>query len=162
MHILFLCLGNICRSPMAEAIFQNMINNAGLETSISVDSAGTENWNVGKTAHFGTLEILTRYGIKYQGCARQINAQDIADHLTYIVAMDKNNLITLCDRFGYRQNTYLLLDFATDTNVTEVPDPFYSNNFDFVYNLIVDGCLGLLSYLEQQLEQTNFPTLKKH
>ena len=94
MRILFLCLGNICRSPMAEAIFQNLINNSGLETSISVDSAGTENWNVGKTAHFGTLEILTRHGIKYQGCARQINAQDIADHLTYIVAMDKNNLIT--------------------------------------------------------------------
>ena len=155
MRILFLCLGNICRSPMAEAIFQNLINNSGLETSISVDSAGTENWNVGKTAHFGTLEILKSYGIKYHGYARQINAQDIADHLTHIVAMDNNNLRTLRHRFGHRQNTYLLLDFAKDTNVTEIPDPFYSNNFDFVYDLIADGCLGLLSHLKQKLEKTN-------
>ena len=155
MRILFLCLGNICRSPMAEAIFQNLINNSGLENSISVDSAGTANWNVGKTAHFGTLEVLKSYGIKYHGYARQINAQDVDDHLTYIVAMDNNNLRTLRHRFGHRQNTYLLLDFAKDTNVTEVPDPFYSNNFDFVYHLIADGCLGLLSHLKQQLEQTN-------
>ncbi|MFP6719896.1 MAG: low molecular weight protein-tyrosine-phosphatase [Candidatus Poribacteria bacterium] len=152
MRVLFLCLGNICRSPMAEAIFQKMVNNAGLDASVSVDSAGTENWNVGKTAHFGTLEVLNRHGIKYRGCARQINAKDIADNLTHIVAMDDSNLRILRHRFGCRQNTHLLLDFAKDTNVTEVPDPFYSNNFDFVYNLITDGCLGLLSHLKQQLK----------
>jgi protein-tyrosine phosphatase len=148
IHILFVCLGNICRSPMAEAVFQQMVDDAGLADQITVDSAGTGSWHVGEAAHSGTRRVLAQHGIAYEGHARQVRAAEVADDLTYVVAMDDSNLRELRRRFGDVPNLYRLLDFARDTNERNVPDPYYEGNFEYVYGLVEDGCRGLLATIK--------------
>ena len=149
IKVLFVCLGNICRSPMAEAVFQQLVNEAGLEDSIMVDSVGTGSWHVGEVAHPGTRRVLRQHNIPYNGRSRQISSSDWQDD-TYIIAMDASNLQELRRRFGPHPNLYRLLDFATETDERNVPDPYYDNNFEYVYQLVVDGCRGLLATIRAQ------------
>jgi protein-tyrosine phosphatase len=151
INVVFVCLGNICRSPMAEAVFQQMVNEAGLADKIEIDSAGTGSWHVGETAHRGTRNILTKYGIPYNGRSRQVNAADM-DPDNYIIAMDDSNLHDLKRRFGSHPRLYRLLDFAPNTNERNVPDPYYTNNFEYVYQLVTDGCRGLLQTIRDENE----------
>jgi protein-tyrosine phosphatase len=152
VRVLFVCLGNICRSPMAEAIFQRMVDEAGLSDAISVDSAGTSAYHEGELAHPGTRRVLSHHGIQYDGRARQVQLSDIAadSSTTYVIAMDHDNLADLQARFGTLQHAHRLLDFASHTHVRDVPDPYYSNNFDHVYRLVEDGCRGLLGQIRQE------------
>jgi protein-tyrosine phosphatase len=145
IRVMFVCLGNICRSPMAEAIFRRMVEEVGLHNEIAVDSTGTSGYHIGETAHPGTRRILARHGIKYDGRARQIQPRDVADPRTYLIAMDQANVDDLQRRFGPHLRVYRLLDFATATPVRDVPDPYYSDNFEYVYRLVEDGCRGLLA-----------------
>lgn len=146
LRVLFVCLGNICRSPMAEAVFQQMVNDAGLDDQIIVESAGTGAWHVGERAHGGTRDVLARHGIVYKGQAQQVSRSDMRDPDTIIVAMDDSNLRDL-KRLGDHPRLYRLLDFATETPIREVPDPYYSGGFDKVYTLVVDGCRGLFDFV---------------
>lgn len=150
VQVLFVCLGNICRSPMAEAVFQKMVNDAGLSDKIAVDSAGTGSWHVGETAHPGTRRILSQQGIPYDGRARQIQPEDLRDESTYIIAMDQSNLNDLKRRYGQHPRTYRLLDFAGQDGERDVPDPYYTGNFETVYELVSDGCRGLLATIREQ------------
>ncbi len=131
---------------MAEAVFQKLVDDAGLGQIISVDSAGTGSWHVGEKAHSGTRRILQQHSIPYDGRARQVRDADM-DIQTYIIAMDQSNLNDLRRRFGDHPRLYRLLDFATQTNVREVPDPYYTGNFEYVYRLVEDGCRGLLAHI---------------
>lgn len=149
VQVLFVCLGNICRSPMAEAVFQKMVDDAGLSDEILVDSAGTVSSHVGEQAHHGTRRILAQHGISYNGRARQVQQSDMAPH-TYIIAMDESNLSDLRRRYGPHPRLYRLLDFATQAKERDVPDPYYTGNFDYVYQLVVDGCRGLLETIRHQ------------
>jgi protein-tyrosine phosphatase len=152
IHVLFVCLGNICRSPMAEGVFQQMVNEAGLEDKIAVDSAGTGSWHVGETAHRGTRWVLKQHGIRYDGRARQVTAADMRRENSYIVAMDSDNMSELERRFGQHPHLYRLLDFASETAERNVPDPYYTGNFEYVYQLVKDGCQGLLNKIREQEE----------
>ncbi|MBW7958821.1 MAG: low molecular weight phosphotyrosine protein phosphatase [Anaerolineae bacterium] len=143
VRVLFICLGNICRSPMAEAVFQKMVDDAGLADKITVDSAGTSSYHTGDQAHPGTRRVLNHHGIPYNGRARQVKAQDIQGS-DYLIAMDSENVAELRRRFGELPSLHRLLDFADETSVHDVPDPYYSDNFDYVYRLVEDGCRGLL------------------
>src|SRR5690606_26802126 len=92
IKVLFVCLGNICRSPMAEAIFRDMVKREGLDAYIEVDSAGTGDWHVGKPPHEGTRRLLDSKQISYAGLvARQLTKEDLST-FDYILAMDENNL----------------------------------------------------------------------
>ncbi|MBZ0297620.1 MAG: low molecular weight phosphotyrosine protein phosphatase [Anaerolineae bacterium] len=156
IRVLFVCLGNICRSPMADAVFQDMVKKAGLSDKIEVDSAGTGSWHIGESAHRGTLGVLKRHNIPYQGRARQIARADF-DEFDYILPMDSSNLADI-QRLVKDSDAEIapFLSYAnaagTVVGETDVPDPYYDQRFDYVYELVEKGCAALLAHIRQQYQ----------
>ncbi|HEY4390019.1 MAG TPA: low molecular weight protein-tyrosine-phosphatase [Paenibacillus sp.] len=151
--VLFVCLGNICRSPMAEAVFRHMVAEEGFMDQFLIDSAGTGNWHIGKPPHHGTRGILDQYGISYEGLkARQVAATDFSS-FDYIVAMDVQNEKDLRQlaRSTHAQ-IVKLLDLVPEAVNKEVPDPYYTGNFEEVYELVSRGCGALLERIRKEAQ----------
>ncbi|MCZ7542176.1 MAG: low molecular weight phosphotyrosine protein phosphatase [Anaerolineae bacterium] len=148
VRVLFVCLGNICRSPMAEGVFSHLVKEAGLGDRIVVDSAGTGDWHIGERAHPGTRDILKQHDIDYDGRARQLTDADLGA-FDYILAMDRNNLADLRARANGATpaEIRLFLDYAEGVNEREVPDPYYSGRFEEVYRLVRAAAEGLLDHI---------------
>jgi protein-tyrosine phosphatase len=151
VRVLFVCLGNICRSPMAEAVFQHLVDEAGLSDAITVDSAGTGNWHVGEKAHSGTRTVLRQHGINYEGRARQVKRGDFAG-FDYLLAMDGSNLANLQRMMPDNSDAVVkrFLEFAEGDSVRDVPDPYYNNRFEEVYRLVKAGSEGLLKHISAE------------
>ena len=150
INVIFVCLGNICRSPMADAVFQQMVAQAGLSAQINVDSAGTGSWHIGEKPHRGTRQVLAEHNISYNGRARKITAADMSDPTSYIIVMDQSNYDDVVREFGQHPRLYRLMEFATNSQEMNVPDAYYTGNFDYVYELVMDGCTGLLATIRQE------------
>lgn len=145
IRVLFVCLGNICRSPMAEAIFRHKVNEASLADKIEVDSAGTGDWHVGNPPHHGTRKILDKFGISYAGmAARQIEREDLRT-FDYILTMDNMNLAGVRSLGSGSAVISPLLGYAPELGILEVPDPYYTGGFEGVYAMIDVACSALLT-----------------
>lgn len=145
IRVLFVCLGNICRSPMAEAIFRHKVKERHLEEHILVDSAGTGDWHIGKPPHEGTQKILNLHSVSFEGMtARQVTDSDFGS-FDYIVCMDNSNERNVRNLPGAEQaNILKFMDLLPDELHREVPDPYYTGNFDEVHRLIDLGSDVLL------------------
>jgi protein-tyrosine phosphatase len=146
VRVLFVCMGNICRSPMAEAVFLELLRRRGLESRFEVDSAGTGGWHAGERADPRTLATLTRHGIDYSGRARQVRPHDF-DHYDYILAMDDQNLIDLRAWQAFAPDQVsLLLSWDPSAPRADVPDPYYGgpDGFEMIYALITSACEAFL------------------
>lgn len=152
--VLFVCLGNICRSPMAEAVFRDRIKREGLEDVITVDSAGTGDWHIGHPPHEGTRELLDRYAISYSGMqARQFATSD-GGSFDLIVAMDTRNERDIRESLDLPVKAEIIrfLSLLPEKGIDDVPDPYYSGNFDEVYELVKEGCEKLLVKIKGRLK----------
>lgn len=146
IRILFVCLGNICRSPMAEFVFKDMVKKEGLEESFYIKSAGTSNEEEGNRVHYGTVQKLKEVGVEvdYKKKATQFKKSDY-ELYDYIICMEQRNINSLLKFLGHDKDNkiFKLLDFTN--NPRDISDPWYSGNFDLAYNDILYGCKGLLS-----------------
>ncbi len=151
VKVLFVCLGNICRSPMAEGVFQHKVDEAGLSDTILVDSAGTSHFHEGERAHGGTRKILREHDIPYDGRSRPLSRQDFYTY-DYLLAMDHSNLSNILSRKPEDTNPVikLFMDYAEGVKVDEVPDPYYTGGFDYVYELVSAGAAGLLAAIRAE------------
>ncbi|MFN2250617.1 MAG: low molecular weight protein-tyrosine-phosphatase [Anaerolineae bacterium] len=146
VHVLMVCLGNICRSPMAEAVFRARVKEAGLDDRIVVSSAGTGRWHVGESPHPGTLREIGKHGLDLVGkTAQHVSDYDLPS-VDYVVAMDTDNQRDLGG------DALLLLDFADPpSGIRSVPDPYYGGGFGRVYELVDAGSRGLLAHIASDL-----------
>ena len=150
ISVLFVCLGNICRSPAAEAIFINLLEKKGLTDAFIVDSAGTGNWHIGKKADSRMRIAAERRDINILSRARQITRKDF-EEFNYILAMDDSNFRNIQDLKNQTSSNDLtsikkIQSFRSVFNEQEVPDPYFGGDegFDYVLDILEDSVNGFL------------------
>ena len=149
MHkILFICHGNICRSPMAEFLLKDIVNKRGLAAAFEIASAATSREEIGNPVHYGTRNKLAQFGISVAGKhAVQVTKRDY-EHYDLLLVMDSNNIRNLRRVIGEdtQNKVHLLLDY-TERKGESIADPWYTGDFDVTYNDIMEGLAGLLEQL---------------
>ncbi|MEJ2609307.1 MAG: low molecular weight phosphotyrosine protein phosphatase [Candidatus Thiodiazotropha sp.] len=154
INVLFVCMGNICRSPTAQGVFRNLVNTEGLSDIIRTDSAGTIDYHTGGKADRRARETALKHGIDLSDLrARMVVVEDF-ERFDYVIAMDQSNyddLKALCPP-GAEDRLHLFLDFAPQQPVREVPDPYYGGGagFERVFDLVEQASQGLLQYIHQK------------
>ncbi len=147
IKILFVCHGNICRSPMAQFVFQDMVNKRGLADHFTIDSKATSTEELGNSPHPGTVRKMNELGIPMiPHRASQLNRRDYEEY-DYFIGMDTWNMRNINRIFGGdpEGKVYKFLSFGSDGR--DIADPWYTGNFDETYEDVVEGCEGFLAYL---------------
>lgn len=152
MKVLFVCLGNICRSPLAEAIFHHKIKEKGLEKRFEVDSCGTANYHIGDYPDSRTIKNALKNGIEINHLGRQLSFMDIENH-DLIIPMDRSNyhsILQLESASRFIENIHLMREFDTVEKGSDVPDPYhgYEQDFQKVFEILDRSVEGLISYLQ--------------
>jgi protein-tyrosine phosphatase len=157
MRVLFVCLGNICRSPTAEAVFRSKVVERALLGEVEVDSAGTGGWHAGNAPDRRAVAEGERRGMSMSGRARQVTASDLRS-FDLIVAMDESNrrdLLALATDDAIRDRIHLLRDWDPEAagHDRAVPDPYYGGDREFaeMFDIIERACEGLITAVQQQL-----------
>ena len=153
-NVLFVCMGNICRSPAGENIFRHQVTEAGLAADIQIDSAGTHNYHTGKGPDSRMCTTLRNRGIKTDGKARQFSQQDFLD-FDLILTMDDENyqrVMALEPGGSYRAKVKKFTSYCTQkaNQIAEVPDPYYGGDegFEQVADMLEDGCAEIIRYYQ--------------
>ena len=147
--VLFICHGNICRSTMAQYVFEYMVRERGLESEFEIDSVATSREEIGNGVHHGTRRKLAEEGIPCgDHRARQVTKADY-EHFDYLIIMDENNRRNLMRIIGNdpERKAYKLLDFSD--NPRDIADPWYTGNFDVTYDDIDEGCKAFLNWVRK-------------
>ncbi len=153
--IIFICLGNICRSPTAEGVFQHLVNQSGLELYFEIDSAGTGAWHVGQPANSKSQSVAQERGVELHSVARKLVHSDL-EYFDMIVAMDFNNredILSMSNRSDLHEKVILLRDFDPDPDDGQVPDPYHGemDGFNEVYDIVNRSCEELLDFLKHDI-----------
>ncbi len=155
IKVLFVCLGNICRSPLAEAVFRAAVRDAGVEHRFEIDSAGTSDYHEGEPADRRTQDVARRRGIMLTGRSRPITADDLV-RFDYILVMDESNLrdvAELAERVTASARLHKLREFDPDAaGDLDVPDPYYGgpSGFERVHDIVERSCAGLLEHFRAE------------
>ena len=150
MKLLFVCLGNICRSPMSEFVMKDLVEKEGLSDRFEIASAATGTWETGNPVYPPAREMLQSHGISYEcKTARQMTKKDYR-HYDLLIGMDRDNLRDMRQIAGGdpEQKIHLLLDFTDHPR--DVADPWYTRDFDAAWRDVRDGCRGLLQFLRRE------------
>ena len=150
--ILFVCLGNICRSPAAEGVFRQLVKERGLEHAFEIDSAGTAGYHAGEPADRRMQQHARKRGINLTSISRKFNPSTDFDKFDLVVAMDNENVSNLKRMARSPEDLAKIskmTDFSKTGNYTEIPDPYYGgyDGFELVLDLLEDACEGLLERL---------------
>lgn len=144
VDVAFVCLGNICRSTMAEAIIRQRLKERGI-SDVIVHSRGTGRWNLGEPPHQGTQKILKQHHIPFDGIVSELFEPD--DDFDYIIAMDQSNVNNIKSiNPNLKGQLFKLLEFS-NMEETDVPDPYYTNNFEGVYDMVQSSCDNLIDFI---------------
>ena len=151
IRVLFVCTGNICRSPLAEAVFRHYVRAEGLETRFEIDSAGLDSWHVGEDADPRTCRVGRAHGIEVDSVARQFDDADF-DRFDLILAMDRGHLRALTSRAParHRAKVKLMREYdEAENRGKDVPDPYYggADGFESMYRMLAVACRNLLESL---------------
>lgn len=156
VRVLFVCLGNICRSPTAEGAFRKLVQEQGLAKHVEIDSAGTHAYHVGAPPDARAQQAARQRGIDLSGLrGRQATARDI-EQFDYVLAMDRENhenLLDICPA-GLEHKVRLFMEFAPARSEKEVPDPYFGGpaGFDRVLDMVEDAAAGLLDDIRKRLK----------
>jgi protein-tyrosine phosphatase len=155
MRILFVCLGNICRSPAAEGIFTELLKAHGLEKQVSCDSAGTSGYNEGDGAWPKMKNIAGKRGYRLTSISRRVRPESDFEHFDMIIGMDDQNirdLTRMAPDGKSKAKICKMTDFSIKGTYNYVPDPYYGDNkeYELVLDILEDACTGLLRKIEDQ------------
>ena len=154
VKVLFVCLGNICRSPTAEGVFRKYVMEAGLSESILIDSAGTHAYHIGEPPDRRAQETAARRGVDISSLRGRRASEADLDAFDYVLAMDRENLHNLLaiSQDHHRERIKLFLEFAEELEEKEVPDPYYGGprGFDQGMDMIEEAAAGLLADIRQK------------
>jgi protein-tyrosine phosphatase len=151
IHILFVCLGNICRSPLAESVFRHLARERGVERRFEIDSAGTSGWHVGDPPDARSVATARARGVEVCGASRKLVAEDLR-RFDYVVAMDRENLANITrlqTASGGGARVHLLREWDPEPGQPDVPDPYYGGErgFEEVHDIVERSCAALLDDL---------------
>jgi low molecular weight protein-tyrosine phosphatase len=152
--VLFVCLGNICRSPLAHGIFQHLVNQNNLANKFHIDSCGTGTWHVGNPPDPRSIQTASLYGIDITNQrARQFDPKTDIERFTHIIPMDQSNYRDLLDLGTPKSQLALMRSFDLSLHKPQdVPDPYYGGDdgFDKVYHMLTRACQGLLDHIDHE------------
>ena len=150
--VMFICHGNICRSPMAEFVLKDLVAKKGLQDEFQIASCATSREEIGNPVHYGTRNLLNRYGISTAGkYAVQLTKRDYEEY-DYLIAMDRWNLSNIARIIGDDKDkkVSLLLDYTKRKG--DIADPWYTGDFETTYQDVLEGCEGFLAFLDRRAE----------
>ena len=155
VNVLFVCLGNICRSPLAEGIFKKLVRNAELDSFIFSDSAGTSRWHIDEPPDLRSIQIAEKNGVQLNHLGRQVTTEDL-EKFDYILAMDNENYEEIVrlkdDGLFQKAKIRLMRDYDNQQSGADIPDPYYGGpgGFQIVYDMLEESLSNFLGSIMKE------------